>query len=384
MGVRCRQVLRRSAVLAFAVPMLAGCSASSSSIQPKPDSAGIVWLCRPGQPNDPCTASLDTTVVEPDGNRHIVDYQAAKDPPVDCFYVYPNISHQLGDNTDLRVDPQETAIAQLEASPFSQVCRVFAPMYRSDTGQATGSTAQAAASHIAYESVVSAWNDYLAHYNDGRGVVLIGHSEGSSQLAQLLAEHVDQVPSVRGRFVSAILTGADLLVYKTGYGPFKTIGPCISASQTGCVVGYNAYTQTLPSDAIFGKPATPEFDGLAVEGVCTNPANLAGGTGELNSLYRTQLATEDVAGSSSEGILQSNPPTSTTPWIEYDGEYNATCMMTDKGYHVLIVRRQGRVPTLTATPDPAWGLHVDDPNLAMGNLVELIRSQSTAYLSEHP
>ena len=232
--------------------------------------------------------------------------------------------------------------------------------------------------------MVSAWNDYLAHYNDGRGIVLIGHSEGSGQLAQLLAEHVDQVPSIRSRFVSAILTGADLLVYKTGFGPFKTIGPCTSVAQTGCVVGYNAYTQIPRSDAIFGKPATPEFHGLAVEDVCTNPASLAGGTGQLISLYRTQLATEDVAGSSSEGILQSNPPTSSTPWIEYDGGYNATCVLTNSGYHVLIVRRVGRVPTLTATPDPAWGLHVDDPNLAIGNLVELIRSESSVYLSEHP
>lgn len=364
--------------------MLAGCSAGPSSTQPRADAAGIVWLCRPGQPNDPCTASLDTTVVEPGGHLHIVDYQDAKDPPIDCFYVYPNISHQLGNNTNLHVDPQETAIAQLEASPFSQVCRVFAPMYRSDTGQATAPAAQTAASRVAFASVVSAWNDYLAHYNDGHGIVLIGHSEGSDQLAQLLAEHVDQVPSVRSRFVSAILTGADLLVYKTGFGPFKTIGPCTSVAQTGCVVGYNAYTQTPQSDAIFGKPATPEFHGLAVEDVCTNPANLAGGTGQLISLYRTQLATEDVAGSSSEGILQSNPPTSSTPWIEYDGGYNATCVLTNSSSHVLIVRRVGRVPTLTATPDPAWGLHVDDPNLAIGNLVELIRSESSVYLSEHP
>jgi len=363
--------------------MLAGCSAGSSSTQPRADAAGIVWLCRPGQANDPCTASLDTTVVEPDGHRHVIDYEDAKDPPVDCFYVYPNISHQLGNNTDLQVDPQETAIAQLEASPFSQVCRVFAPMYRSDTGQATGTASQTAASRVASASVVSAWNDYLTHYNDGRGIVLIGHSEGSGQLAQLLAEHVDQVPSVRSRFVSAILTGADLLVYKTGFGPFKTIGPCTSVTQTGCVVGYNAYTQTPQSDAIFGKPSTPEFHGLAVEDVCTNPTSLEGGTGQLISLYRTQLATEDVAGSSSEGILQSNPPTSSTPWIEYDDGYNATCVLTNSGYHVLIVHRVGRVPTLTATPDSAWGLHVDDPNLAIGNLVELIRSESSVYFSEH-
>jgi hypothetical protein len=321
-------------------------------------------------------------VVEPDGRRHVVDDQAAKAPPVDCFYLYPNVSHQLGDNADLHVDPQETAIAELEASPFSQTCRVFAPMYREDTGQAKGTSAQAVASRTAYGSVVSAWNDYLAHYNDGRGVVLIGHSEGSDQLAHLLADHIDQVPNVRSHFVSALVTGADLLVYKSGYGPFRTIGVCMSVSQTGCVVAYNAFAQTPSSRAIFGKPSIGEFHGLAVEDVCTNPANLAGGTGKLISLYRTQLDTEDVAGSDSEGILQLDPPTVSTPWIEYDGGYTGTCIQTSDGYHVLIVHRTGQVPALSATPDAAWGLHVDDPNLAMGNLVDLVRSEASAYLSQ--
>jgi Protein of unknown function (DUF3089) len=55
------------------------------------------------------------------------------------------------------VDPQETAIAELETSPFSQDCRVFAPMYRSYTDTATGT----AAVRVAYHSVFSAWRDCL-------------------------------------------------------------------------------------------------------------------------------------------------------------------------------------------------------------------------------
>ena len=149
-----------------------------------------------------------------------------RNPPVDCFYLYPNVTHQETDNANLDIDPQETSIAELEASPFSQVCRVFAPIYREATGDATGASAQENASRIAYDSVVSAWNDYLAHYNDGRGVVLIGHSEGSYWLAQLLGQHIDQLPRVRRLLVSAIITGANLPVYKTGFGPLKTIGPC--------------------------------------------------------------------------------------------------------------------------------------------------------------
>ncbi len=87
-------------------------------------------------PHDPCTASLKTTVIGENGSQHIVDYQPARNPPIDCFYVYPNITHQQTALANLDVDPQETAIAELEASPFSWVCRVFAPIYREGTGDA--------------------------------------------------------------------------------------------------------------------------------------------------------------------------------------------------------------------------------------------------------
>ena len=209
----------------------------------------------------------------PSGTRHTVDYKPAIDPPVDCFYLYPNVSEQQSPNTNLLVDPQETAIAELEASPFSQDCRVFAPMYREDTGlDPTSHAAQEVAEH----SVMSAWDDYLAHYNDGRGIVLIGHSEGSDEIT-LLIDRIDQIPAVRTLLVSAIITGLDLPVSKTGLGPFATIGPCKSESQTGCVVDFNAFSEPPPSNTMFGKVKPPVvIDGQKAESLCTNPSDIGG------------------------------------------------------------------------------------------------------------
>jgi hypothetical protein len=367
--------------------LTAGCTASgqtsatttSSGVpQPKSDLAGVVWLCRPSQINDPCLASLDTTVVEPDGSSKVVDYRAASNPPIDCFYAYPNITLQTTDNATLRVDPQEVAIAQLEASAFAQDCRVFAPMYREATGRASTAAEASVASSVAYRSVLAAWNDYLAHYNGGRGVVLIGHSEGSNVLTQLLVQYIDRVPGVRRLLVSAVLTGIDDVSYREGFGPLATIGPCQTAVQTGCVVDYNAYAGAPPDGAIFGGPNPPDINGHAVQVICTNPANLSGGSGPLISLYRLQLPTEVVAGSATEGIFAGSPPKATTPWIEYDGGYSARCV-TQSGYHVLRVVATGKVPRLSSM-NAAWGLHVDDPNLALGNLVKLIQSETRSYL----
>jgi DUF3089 family protein len=343
--------------------------------QPTSDLAGTAWLCRPGQADDPCTASLNTTVISSNGSRHIVDYTAAADPPIDCFYLYPNVSLQDSANANLHIDPQETAIAELEASPFSQDCRVYAPMYREDTGLDPSSKRDAL---ITERSVLSAWHDYLLHYNHGRGFVLIGHSEGSYQIAGDLLGAIDQTPAVRRLFVSAIITGANLPVFKNGFGPLKTIGPCQSAVQTGCVVDYNAFSDPPPSDTIFGKQVPSVLDGHAVETVCTNPANLSGGRGTLISMYRIHLPTQHVAGSSSEGVLVGTPPAISTPWVQYDGQYTGQCMMINQA-NVLLVRSGRHAPTLTAYLGASWGLHVDDPNLAMGNLVELVHSEAASY-----
>ena len=358
----------------FCVTGLTSCSNS-------PAAAATVWLCRPGLAHDPCTASLETTVVNGTGSKRVVDYEPASHPAIDCFYVYPLVSLQTTPNTTLRIDPQETAIAELEASPFSRVCRVFAPMYQQVTFSSVSSQQAQQAQQVAYASVLAAWRDYLAHYNDGRGVVLMGHSAGADEHGQLISGQIDNDASVRRLLVSAILTGANLTVGADGTGPFSEIGVCRSASQTGCVAAYNAFFQPPPSDALFGRPDPTVLNGIAQQEVCTNPAALAGGTGTLVSAYRVQLPTQEVAGSATDGILEYYPAVS-TPWIQFDDQYSASCVKSD-GANVLMVTQIHDGSLLTAAPNPAWGLHVDDPNLALGNLVDLVQSETAAYISAH-
>ena len=52
---------------------------------------------------------------------------------VDCFYVYPTVSGQQTRLATRRVDPELRSIALYQAARLSQVCRVYAPVYRQAT-----------------------------------------------------------------------------------------------------------------------------------------------------------------------------------------------------------------------------------------------------------
>ena len=122
---------------------------------------------------------------------------------------------------------------------------------------------------IAYRDVLAAWRDYLAHDNKGRGVVLIGHSQGAQMLKQLVQNEIDGYEATRKLLVSAILLGGSIAVAQGSDrgGDFENVPACRTRTQTGCVVAYSALARTPPPDASFQTWATPSEQIL-----CVNPA----------------------------------------------------------------------------------------------------------------
>src|SRR5260370_15511573 len=88
---------------------------------------------------------------------------------------------------------------------------------------------------LAYNDVLDAWNYYLEHDNQGRGVVLIGHSQGSFVLTELIKNEIDGKP-VQARLVSALLLGMNLAVPrgKDVGGSFHHVPLCRAPRQAGC------------------------------------------------------------------------------------------------------------------------------------------------------
>lgn len=335
--------------------------------------ARTVWLCRPGLASNPCTPSLTTTEVTPSGRPVEVDHVAAKrHPPIDCFYVYPTVSDQPAPNADLHIDPVEQSIALYQAARYSQYCRVFAPMYRQLTISAIGG--RGGNVDLAYGDVRDAWLDYLRHFNDGRGVVLIGHSQGSFVLRRLITAEIDPKPDVRRHLVSALLLGGNVTV-KQGSdrgGDFQHIPACRSPKQIGCVVAFSTFGETPPADALFGRTNTP---GLEV--LCTNPAALRGGTGVLDPIFPTAPFAAGSTLAAAISLLGLTLPTAPTPWIESPGSYTATCSTGPA--HALVITPRAGAQVIHPSPTASWGLHLVDGNIALGNLVELVHTQGKVF-----
>ena len=252
-----------------------------------------MWLCRPGLANDPCTANLAATVEpgpSPTSSTTVQPNPPPTTPAIDCFYVYPTVSTQATTNANLHIDPAERLVAEAQASPFAPNCRIFAPMYRQLTLGAlegTSGVARANASSVAlaYSDVLAAWQYYLAHDNAGRGVVFIGHSQGSSMLIRLLHSQVDPSPAERRLLVSAIILGGNVEV-PVGQGvggSFQNIPACNSTSATGCVVAYSSFSQTPPANSLFARAGTgvslvsgqPPGPSSAFQVLCVNPTSLS-------------------------------------------------------------------------------------------------------------
>jgi hypothetical protein len=406
--LRHRGRLRRAGAVAAALvaasAVLAACSsppAKKTTTTPTPASAGPVWLCRPGLANDPCMASLTTTVApgpSPTSSTTVQTAAPAAAPAIDCFYVYPTVSAQTTTNANLHIDPAETAVAQAQASPFAPDCRIFAPMYQQFTlsallGSSGLGAVNATSLNLAYRGVLAAWKYYLANDNDGRGVVFIGHSQGSSMLIRLLRSEVDPNPAERRLLVSAVLLGGnvEVPVGRTVGGSFQNIPACDSTTATGCVVAYSSFNQTPPANSLFGRPGAgvsllsgqPSGPSSAYQVLCVNPASLSAPTspGPLDPRFPTK--TSAVPAGAAQGAATK---VAATPWVTYPGLYTAQCEDKDGASWLQIndVAPSGdtRPVVNTSLLGPTWGLHLDDVNLALGNLVTLVHDQGTAFASQ--
>lgn len=333
------------------------------------------WLCLPGSKDELCTTDLDATIVNADGTTELQPHVVADDPQFDCFYVYPTVSNDRGSNSDLNANQDEIDVVRAQAARYTRHCRLFAPLYRQVTLGAlnTGGITDEAR-NMGYLDVVAAFNRYLTEYNQGRGFVLIGHSQGSGVLRRLLADEIDGNEALRKRFIAAHLLGTSFAVPegKDVGGALQNIPVCRANDQFGCVVAYATFRANSPppSNSRFGKVA----DGRAA---CANPAALGGGKGVLTPYFFTD---SQAAFSRGQGERIA------TSFITMPDFLEAECVdrgeFTYLALTVLSDPSDPRADDISGDITADWGLHMVDVHIAMGTLVELAASEYQAYAAQ--
>ena len=356
--------------------------AQTAPASPAPDYAkDSAWLCLPGRA-DACSSPLPTTKLNPTGYGSTSPSTVAKDPPLDCFYIYPTVSRDQGLNSDLNVGPEEKGVASTQFARFASVCRTFAPIYRQMTLGAIAAYSAGAdirdAAALAYGDVAAAWRNYLATKNDGRPFVLIGHSQGSVMLQMLIAREIETNSAAAARMKLVIIPGFNVVVPqgKLVGGTFKKTPLCSHPGETGCVISYVSFREhnVPPEGAMFGVADQP---GMTVG--CVNPAEPgARDWVPLDSYWYTRSGLPVPGGPiawSSEG-----PPPS--PFLHTQGLVSAKCISDgQRGYLSIRTNHKpgekwtdhigGEVGLLGGFL-PGWGMHLSDVPEAEGDLVRLV------------
>ena len=367
-----------AAALMVAAPLPAQPSATSGAPAYSADSS---WLCLPGR-KDTCSTALPTTALSPNGYGSTGLSSVAKDPPLDCFYVYPTVSTDSGMNSDMNAGREEKLAAETQFARFASVCRTFAPIYRQMTlgavaAYSAGANIDAAAA-LAYRDVLAAWRNYIATRSAGRPFVLVGHSQGSLMLQMLIAREIEKDPALATRMKLAIIPGFNVLVPagKLVGGTFKKTPLCSRPGQTGCVMAWSSFREKNepPQGAMFGYAAEP---GMTVG--CANPA-LPGSHDwvKLDSYWFTR-STLPVPGGPIQWSKEGQP---STPYVRTEGLVSGKCVNDGpRGY--LSIRtnhapsdkwtdRIGGEVGLFGMFLPGWGMHLADMAVAQGDLIRQV------------
>jgi hypothetical protein len=377
----------------FALSLLGQDPAAPPPATPNNYADAKTWLCRPDLTAGTSACDIDhtTTVISAKGDLTRETWTAAKNAPIDCFYIYPTVSTDPTPNSDMNADPAERNVVKQQFARFGSACRTFAPLYRQVTLAGlrrvlAGGGRVPFEKGVQYDDVRDAWKYYLEHENRGRGFVIVAHSQGSFIATELIRQEIDGKP-IQSRMVSAILLGTTIAVPKgkdVG-GAFQKVPLCHSATQTGCVITYASFRSTIPPPAntLFGKVAAP--DQIAA---CTNPAALAGGSGTLHA-YLSSEGTS-IVGNSKPAPWVTPERKVETPFVSVPGLLTAECKTNDNAtYLEITVHGDASDPRVddivgdlngaNGQPQANWGLHLIDSNLGMGNLIEIVNQQTKAY-----
>jgi hypothetical protein len=270
-------------ILALTIAVLVGsvvlaASAAAAPVKPTDYRSRSHWLSLPGK--------------------------SVKQQRVAVFYVYPTAySRAPGGPIYSAVDDpgmmQGAQVAfQRQATAFRTVGNVYAPYYRQIDAiyQLSQPFAQQKRNIAGIPStdVFAAFQYFLKHFDRGRPFILVGHSQGSAVLANLLGKYMTAHPDVYARLIAAYVPGYPIQRSYLQQHPLLKFAH--GAGDTGVIVSWNTEAPTI-----------------AAPSPVVQPGALA-----INPITWTRKQTEASA-AQNLGSIELDPATGGTPMLNADG-----------------------------------------------------------------
>lgn len=185
------------------------------------------------------------SVPKPLRNGHVADSS------VDVFFLHPTTYTDPNRLAGWNAPIYDGAINKktdystilFQASVFNEVGRVFSPRYRQANLSAyypitAEDTLNAlTAFELAYQDIKTAFQYYLANYNNGKPIIIAAHSQGSTHGKRLLKEFFEG-SNLKNKLVVAYLVGMPI---ESNY--FSQLKPCVNPWQTGCICSWRTFKE---------------------------------------------------------------------------------------------------------------------------------------------
>ena len=204
------------------------------------------------------------------GNWIICEKEIRKNCEVDLFYVLPTIFSDKNNaymlwHDNKKIQQKAQMIAAQHTGIFSGYSRVFAPYYRQAEFRRAAKEISLPVEkqtfiQLGIHDVKEAFRYYMKHCNKGRPFILLGFSQGSMALLEVMkTEFADR--NVNAKLVAAYLIGYPNM--PKVFPQFPHLRTAQRADDTGVIITYNSQAPGKVNSLFTGKSGT----------YCINPVN---------------------------------------------------------------------------------------------------------------
>lgn len=191
---------------------------------------------------------------------------------VDIFYVYPTVNSKPLSNkkgihsyTDIyKAEVRQEAVKNQHYNKYVYAgndFNFFAPYYRQMTTKVfeMSKSQMNRKAQLSISDIRDAFHYYMEYFNNGRRFILLGHSQGSFMLLELLKHGMTE--EQRKRMVAAYLIGYEIKQHDLDGFPDK-VKPAQGETDTNVIVSFNSVVNVNAGSPLFAETV-----------VCINPLN---------------------------------------------------------------------------------------------------------------